>query len=167
MKESNSFEEALKRVLIPEKAPQKPLPKATRKRRKSNYVSEAIGSSQSMPSIVSRSSDGGSNGMPPFSRYSSDMEGGQIDMRDIGKEENDKAKSVKAKPYPLETAIDHVSASGDNLQKAESLVYQTIKNNPTLSKKNIEILKQVHQTIKSSLGNISKAAKVIDSITLS
>ena len=158
MKESNSFQDALKRVLIPEEQV-KAIPKP-KKKKTSNYVSEAMGTSS--PSSITQ---GG--GLQGFS--SPGDEGGRtgIDLRDIGNEESKKAKAHGSKPYPLDTVLDHIAKSGESLQNAQSIIDISIrKNDVALTPEQKEVLKKVQKTIASSLGNISKAAMSVDSITL-
>lgn len=168
MKESNSFQDVLKQVLVPEKKIT-PVPKPKRKKR-SNYVSEAIhGGNTSSPTSVSVQGArlGGTQGMPPFSKYTADTTSGHIDMRDIGKAEDDKAKSNNRKPYPLETVLDYIAHSGEDLQNAQSMIELSLKKNISLSDSQKETLKKIKQTLSSSLGNIGKAAKFLNSINLS
>ena len=170
MNESNSFKDAVKKVLTSEQKAKKPLPKAKKRKVKKTYVEEAmggIGGSKMSPSAITPAYTGGSKGLPPFSKASQDREANAIDMRDIGKEEDSKAKDHGNKPYPLDTVLDFVAQSGEFLQKAQSMIDSSLrKNNVTLKEEQKEILKATEQAIKSSLGNIEKAAKAINSIEL-
>jgi hypothetical protein len=167
MNESNSFKDAVKRVLTTEKKKPAPIPKP-KKKKTSSYVSEAL-NSNSMPDTITPSSyAGGVKGMPPFAKYTTNTEAGSVDMRDIGKAEDDKAKSVQRKPYPLEKVLNFIATSGESLQNAQSMIEISLrKNDVSLTPEQKKRLQDTQQTIKSSLGNISKAAKTINSINLS
>jgi len=161
MKESISFQDALKRVLVPEQK-KKVVPKPIRKKR-SNYVSEAMGTS----SPTTTTQNGSGQGLPPFSKASADNKQAGIDMRDIGKEEDKLAKSHGKMPYPLETVLDFIAHSGEDLQNAQRMIETSLrKNDVSLTPEQKKVLKDAEQTIKSSLGNIGKAAKSINSIKL-
>lgn len=165
---SESFEDVLKEVLVTEKKKKpKPTPKVKRQRKRENYVSEAL-NSNSMPNTMTPAGySGGPRGMPPFSKYTVDAPTGSIDMRDIGKQDEEFAKSEQRKPYPLETILDYVTQSGLALKNAESLIETALRNDSTLTQKNKEDLKKSLQMIKSSFGNVSKSAKMLDGITIS
>jgi len=164
MNESNSFQDVLRRVLVPEKKVV-PTPKPKRKVR-SAYVSEAMGTS-SPTNVTASTQAGGAQGLPPFSKASADSRSSSIDMRDIGRDEDRKAKEHKGKPYPLDTIMDLIAHSGEDLTNAKTMIEISLsKNNVSLTPEQKNILKDAHQTIKSSLGNIGKAAKSINSITI-
>ena len=166
MNESNSFKDAVKRILVSERKKVKPIPKPKRKHT-SNYVSEAMGGKGMPGSITPASYAGGSTGMPPFSKATTDTSTGGVDMRDIGKDEDKKAKSTSRKPYPLETVIDFIAHSGEDLQNAQGMIEVSLrKNDVSLTEEQKKVLKDVQQTISSSLGNICKAAKSLNSINL-
>lgn len=162
MKESNSFEDVVKKVLTTEKKRPTKAIKPKRKQCKINYVEEAIGGA----AAGANSTSAGTDGMGGFSKASSDGSTASIDMRDIGKEEDSKAKSHTNKPYPLETVLDFIAQSGEELQNAQDLIHTSLKKNVSLSDEQKTRLKAAQQTISSSLGNIAKAAKVINSITI-
>jgi hypothetical protein len=161
---SNSFQDALKKVLVPEKKVAKPLPKLKKVKKRSNYVSEAMNSSSSPTTTTATA--GGAAGMPPFSKYSTDANAGSVDMRDIGKQEDYKAKDNNKKPYPLETVLDFIAHSGEDLQNAHNLVIQALKINPMITDEQKKVLKDAQQAISSSLGNVDKSAKLINSIEI-
>ena len=161
MNESKSFQDALKRVLVPEQK-KKRIPKPIRKKR-SNYVSEAMGTS----SPTTTTQTGGSQGLPPFSKASADSKQAGIDMRDIGKEEDKLAKNHGSRPYPLDTVLDFIAHSGEDLQNAQRMIETSLrKNDISLTPEQKKVLKDAEQNIKSSLGNIGKAAKSINTIKL-
>lgn len=170
MKESNSFEDVVKRVLVEKKKPAKEI--KIKKKQRSKYVSEAMAGSRmggtGMPSSVSKNTTaGGAKGMPPFAQATADRSATSIDMRDIGKEEDRIAKSHGTKPYPLNTTLDYIVDSGDSLFNAyKSIEIALNKNNVTLSKEQKEVLKQAKEAIDSSVGNIKKATFLINSISL-
>lgn len=164
---SNSFEDVLKQVLVTEKKKVKPSPKIQRKKRKESFVSEALNSNTMPNTMTPAGYSGGPRGMPPFSKYTTDATPGSIDMRDIGKEDEEFAKSEQRKPYPLENILDFIISSGASLKNAETLINAALKSNISMDDKNKKMLKDALQVLKSSYGNISKAARVIDSITLS
>jgi len=152
MLEKSTFQDFVKDVLVTEVKVKKPSV-TPKKKQRSSYVSEAMGEGNDMPGAITK--------------HSTDGVIGSVDMRDIGKQEDDKAKSTSTKPYPLSTVLDFIAQSGENLQNAQSMVEISLsKNNVTLSSAQKKVLKDVQQTIKSSLGNICKAAKAINSITL-
>jgi|GEM_PF-5886156 len=165
---SNSFEDVLKQVLVTEKKKvSRPIPKPVRKQKKPCYVSEAL-NANSMPNTMTPAGyAGGPRGMPPFSKYTTDAHTGSIDMRDIGKMEDEFAKSSTNKPYPLNTVLDFIATSGEALKNAQSMLEMSMrKNDVTLTTEHKKMIKDAQQSIKSSLGNISRAAKWIDSINL-
>jgi hypothetical protein len=160
MQESNSFKDALKRVLVPEEKVA-PVPTVKRKKAKKSYVAEAIGTL----SPTSTTQNGAAQGLPPFSRASADHKHSGIDMRDIGKEEDKISKDHGKAPYPLETVLDFIAHSGEDLQNAQNLVDSALrKNNVSLTTEQQKVLRHALQAIKSSLGNIDKAASWITSI---
>jgi len=169
MKESTSFKDAVKRVLVSEDKKPKKLPKA-KKRCRSNYVAEAMykgAPGHVTPAAASSSQSGGSKGMPPFAKASADGTTASVDMRDIGKQEDNKAKSHGAMPYPLDTVLDFIAHSGEDLVNALSMIDMSLrKNNVSLTSDQKELLKAAQQTLSSSKGNLSKAAKAINSIKL-
>lgn len=165
---SESFEDALKKVLVTEKKQkEKPIPIPKRKRTKPSYVKEAL-NSNSMPDTMTPSGySGGPRGMPPFSKYTTDSQAGSIDMRDIGKQDEEFAKSDKYKPkqYPFAGALELIVSSGQSLNSVSRTLEETLRKfSNTKSPETKELIKDALQAIKSSLGNISKAAKSIDSI---
>lgn len=169
MKESNSFEDAVKKTLIKEskKVKSTKITLKPKKKVKSNYVSEAMGYTGASTNISPISYSGGSGSMPPFSKANTNDRASSIDMRDIGKEESRVAKLNNKKPYPLETIIDFIASSGESLQNAKSLLKIALKkNNISLTDEQIRVLKVAQQAISTSLGNIVKAAKSIDSVNL-
>lgn len=173
MKESTSFKDVVKRVLVTEKPVVKtPLP-TPKKKHRSKYIEEAIGtydsSNYSPGNLTPASNKGGwATGMPPFSKYTTDKESGQVDMRDIGKAESIKAKDVQRAPYPLETVLDFIAHSGEDLNNAKGLIEVSLrKNDVSLTPEQKNVLKNIWQILSSSLGNIVKAAKSIGTIKLS
>ena len=161
MKESKSFQDALKRVLVPEQK-KKPVPKPIRKKR-SNYVSEAMGTS----SPTTTTQNGAAQGLPPFSKASADNKQAGVDMRDIGNIESAKAKDHTNKPFPLNHVMDLIAHSGEDLQQAQSMLELTLKkNNVSVSDEQKKILQGAYQALKSSLGNIVKAAQSIDTVNI-
>ena len=167
MKESNSFEAAVKKVLVTEKKVAKK-PIVPKKKRKSTYVSEAMAGhssgGSSMPANITQG--GGSSGMPPFAKANGPRTA-SIDMRDIGKEEDRIAKSHGNKPYPLDTVLDFIANSGDLLQQAQQLVEIALrKNNVSLTSEQKKVLTKATSAISGGLGNINKSAKLLDSINL-
>ena len=88
-----------------------------------------------------------------------------IDMRDIGKQEDVLAKSGKNLPYPLDTVVDFIAKAGANLINAQGLIETSLrKNDVSLPKGQKKVLKDANQNIKSSLGNVERAAKAIKTI---
>lgn len=165
---SNSFEDVLKKVLVTEKKKvERPIPHPVRKKKKPTYVSEAL-NSNSMPNTMTPAGyAGGPRGMPPFSKYTTDAQTGSIDMRDIGKQDEDFAKSHKSRPYPLDTVLDYIANSGQALKSAQSMIETTLrKNDVTLKPEQVKVLEDALQSMRASYGNISRAAKAINSITL-
>jgi hypothetical protein len=169
MTDRNSFQDFLKEVLVTEKKVVKKTPKAkkpVKKIKRTKYVSEAL-AGNSMPGSVSPAGNsGGSTGLPPFSKASTDHNIASVDMRDIGKDEENFAKSVKNVPYPLNGTLEFIAQSGQSLQNAQFKIESALKRNSTLTPTQKEELREIQQTIKSSLGNISKAAKALSTITL-
>lgn len=171
MKESKSFEDALKRILVPEKKEVKKVPVPKRKR-KSTYVAEAMGGrGQAMPGNATpakaSSGTGGGGGIAPFAKANDNNGTASIDMRDIGKIEDVKAKDHTNKPYPLNMVMDLIANSGESLQNAQSILELALKkNNVSISKEQKKLLQGAHQALKSSLGNIVKAAQSIDVINI-
>jgi len=164
--ESNSFKDAVKRVLTTEKKKVVFIP-TPKKKKRSSYVSEALNSNSMPDTITPASYSGGPKGMPPFAKYTTDSKTGAIDMRDIGREEDFKAKAEGRKPYPLETVLDFIASSGEALQTAQAIIETSLrKNDVSLTPAQKKLLKEIEQTIKSSLGNISKAAMSINTITI-
>ena len=164
--ESNSFKDAVRKVLTTEKKKVVSIP-TPKKKKRSSYVSEALNSNSMPNSITPASYAGGPKGMPPFAKYTTDTKKGSIDMLDIGREEDYKAKSTNRKPYPLETVLDFIASSGDALQNAQSIIETSLrKNDVSLTPVQKGLLKDIEQTIKSSLGNISKAAMAINTINI-
>lgn len=167
MTQSNSFEDAVKRVLVTEKKKEKTIPRPRRRVRKPSCISEALNSNSMPNSITPASYSGGPKGMPPFSKYTTDTERGSIDMRDIGRAEEEKARDHGIKPYPLDKVLDFIASSGEALKNAQSLIEMSLrKNGVSLSPEQKKMLQDAQQTVKSSLGNISRAAKSISSINL-
>lgn len=166
MNECNSFEEAVKRVLVIEKKPYK-IPLKIKRKRACTYVSEAMGNTNVPGAITPASYAGGIKGIPPFSKASTDDNVSSIDMRDIGREESRVAKSTNRKPYPLETIIDFIASSGESLRNAQSMIQTSLKkNNVSLTQEQKKVLEDAQQNISTSLGNICKAAKSINTINI-
>ena len=167
MSESKSFEDIVKRVLVPEsKKPAKPSPEPKKKER-SEYVSEALNSNSMPDTMTPAGYAGGPKGMPPFSKYTTDAGNTSVDMLDIGNQEDKFAKSESGKPYPLNHVLDQIANSGEFIQNAESMLDMCLKkNNITLTKEQKKELTNTHNVLKSVIGNINKAAQVINNIKI-
>jgi hypothetical protein len=163
MKPINSFEEAVKRTLVSQPVntvSKKKKTKAITKRKQP--VKEAYNS----PGSVTTDTRGQ---MPPYSQYSDwmKMNIGGVDMRDIGKVEDDKSKSVQKLAYPLETTKDILGQSYLMLLNVANMIKQaSSSHNPGLSDAKLKELKNLENIFKSVFGNMKKIEEIISQMTV-
>ena len=133
---------------------------------KSKKLKEATERSVAVTQIGPSNYYNASDGLPPFARHSTSSNNAGIDMRDISKMDSDFMKSTSHKrPYPLDVVMDYIAKSGQYLQDVDELVKTTLDYNKiSLKRAELDYLKKAKQCVKTSLGNINKAAKYINTI---
>jgi hypothetical protein len=156
---TSSFEDAVKEVLGENYTPKKPRVK----------IEEGIsgglttsGGGVGGAGVIDR---GGSNVVSTFNKYSgADSQSNNGNIKDIGRAEEAIAKNHPHTIFPLEQIPINIITAGEKISDELVNIDVAIKNNKVLTDAKKNELRAVKNLIKTVLGNIRKAASMIDAI---
>ena len=166
-----SFKDAVKETLgeskVSDKARARAKVKIAKKQLEKKVVSETYGAGESGPGGYTIAQNAGNSGaMPPFARATNNMTQGigNIDMRDIGRVEDQIAKNHSNPIFPLENVPTNIMSAGERISDLIPAIDSALKHNKVLTDVKKEELKKSKDIIKTILGNIRKVASIIDRI---
>lgn len=173
---TSSFEAAIKNLFLEETKKvekktalkKKIVNKKLNKKLNENMFGAGSQYSNSTPGSLSISGGANNNNnrsqMPPYSAYTNLMTDPQtpIDMKDT--EDAASHQAPKRRPYPLETVQDHMASAYQDMTKVENLMGIAI-GNPSISKQQNSLLKDLVNNVKAILGNIKKTCFGLEKIS--
>lgn len=155
---TNSFEDAVRHILNTKKPVTEACKKAPVKKKSKKVVKEVA--QFNTPGTISGGVSTGA--LPAFQQP--DEGGLNVSMLDIGHVEDKIGKNHSNPIFPLEQIPINLMNSGDAITQQLVNIEMALKNNKVLTKRKKEALLKAKDVIKSVLGNIRKAASIVDEI---